>query len=67
MSNLGQLLVSNRKSQSVPDGTLERNHYHCPISCEHPQPFITGELLLCGRCYFVDDQITPMVECECNG
>jgi hypothetical protein len=39
-------------------------HYHCPEECEHPQPFILGELLLCGRCWFRDGELTPMVECS---
>ena len=42
---------------------VERDHYHCPHGCEHPQPFIVGELLLCGRCYFVEDCLTVMVPC----
>jgi hypothetical protein len=41
----------------------ERDHYHCPLGCEHPQPFIVGELLLCGRCYFKHDDLTPMAPC----
>jgi hypothetical protein len=42
---------------------LETEHFHCPQGCEHPQPFIAGELLLCGRCYFVHDELTPMEPC----
>lgn len=42
----------------------ERDHYHCPFGDEHPQPFVAGGLLLCGRCYFVDDVLTIMVECS---
>lgn len=41
----------------------ERDHLHCPEGCEHPQPFTIGELTLCGRCFFVDDELTPMVPC----
>jgi hypothetical protein len=49
---------------------IERDHYHCPEGCEHPQPFIVGELLLCGRCYFKHDDLTPMAQCDpelCGG
>jgi hypothetical protein len=45
-------------------GMAERDHYHCPQGCEHPQPFIVGELLVCGRCYFKHDDLTPMDPCS---
>lgn len=38
-------------------------HAHCPYECEHPQPFVLDGVLVCGRCAFVDDTITPMVPC----
>lgn len=39
-------------------------HAHCPLDCEHPQPFVafTGDLL-CGRCFFIEKKITKMVPC----
>jgi hypothetical protein len=43
---------------------IERDHYHCPEDCEHPQAFIVGELLVCGRCWFAHDTVTPMAACD---
>lgn len=42
------------------------SHAHCPLGCEHPQPFIPfadTSRLLCGGCYFVDNRITDMAPC----
>lgn len=29
-------------------------HAHCEYGCEHPQPFMDGADLLCGRCWFIE-------------
>ncbi len=42
----------------------DRDHYHCPLGCEHPQPFLEGEILFCGRCWFVVGRPTVMVLCD---
>jgi hypothetical protein len=42
----------------------ERDHYHCPRGCEHPQPFCAGMLLLCALCFYVDGLVTIMVPCS---
>jgi hypothetical protein len=45
-------------------------HGHCPDGCEHPQPFMRGGLLLCGRCWFKYGEETEMVPCDetiCEG
>jgi hypothetical protein len=50
------------------------DHYHCPLGCEHPQPFVLRRprsggksqhrvVLLCGRCWFVDGVATVVVPC----
>jgi hypothetical protein len=38
---------------------------HCPLDCEHPQPFEQDGVLYCGRCYFKPPQsiLTAMVPC----
>ncbi len=42
------------------------DHAHCPLECEHPQPFYDDRLkeLLCGRCWFVHGLCTIMVPCN---
>ncbi len=47
--------------------TTERNHLHCPLMHEHPQPFSVGDLILCGLCFYWEDRITPMVPCVPGG
>jgi hypothetical protein len=42
----------------------ERDHYHCPAGCSHPQPFSCGELLLCALCWHFRNVITVMVPCS---
>lgn len=44
--------------------STHREHYHCPLECEHPQPIVCDDgRRLCGRCWFVDDVRTEMVLC----
>ncbi len=38
-------------------------HAHCPWACDHPQPFISGGKLFCGRCWFVEGVAVEMVPC----
>ncbi len=38
-------------------------HAHCPHDCFHPQPFVDGERLFCGRCLYEYDTVTEMVPC----
>jgi hypothetical protein len=40
------------------------NHAHCPNGCEHPQPFIINDELMCGRCAHKDGIFVPMVPCR---
>ncbi len=44
---------------------LERgvSHAHCPLLCEHPQPFDADGVLWCGRCWFLCGTRTEMVAC----
>lgn len=39
------------------------SHAHCPNGCEHPQPFIFDEKLICGRCFHKWDEIVTMTPC----
>lgn len=40
-----------------------RDHYHCPLGCEHPQPFLSLDgQLLCGRCA-TEGRLTEVVPC----
>ncbi len=42
------------------------SHAHCPYSCEHPQPFLLyGWVLICGACFFKNEEITFMIPCKC--
>ena len=46
------------------------SHGHCPLDCEHPQPFAIGDYLYCGRCWFVDGVLTEFEPCgpeNCEG
>lgn len=48
------------------DAWCEENgthHGHCPLGCEHPQPFVHQGRLICGRCFFKHGDITEMVPC----
>jgi hypothetical protein len=38
-------------------------HAHCPHDCEHPQPQLDGDDLLCGRCLVIERRRTPMLPC----
>lgn len=40
------------------------SHGHCPLDCEHPQPFVANGTLYCGRCWFRDSQLTEMIPCK---
>jgi hypothetical protein len=46
-----------------PEVIGARDHYHCPLACEHPQAVAVGELLLCGLCWLFHDRVTIMVPC----
>ena len=39
------------------------SHAHCKYLCEHPQPFMLGEQLVCGRCAIIDNEINEMIPC----
>ena len=41
----------------------DTDHAHCPYNCEHPQPFMNEEDLICGRCWFVDCIRSVMIPC----
>lgn len=48
--------------------TGERDHCHCPLGCEHPQPFwincpLTGPREVCGRCWVKNGDLTNVVPC----
>lgn len=38
-------------------------HAHCPMDCEHPQPFMDGVDLICCRCCVYEDRRSVMVPC----
>ncbi len=38
-------------------------HGHCPLGCEHPQPFDALGSEYCGRCWHVDGVMTEMEPC----
>lgn len=39
-------------------------HGHCPLDCEHPQPFRHPDgRFLCGRCWLVENIEAEMVAC----
>jgi hypothetical protein len=38
-------------------------HAHCPFDCEHPQPILDGDELLCLRCLTFEGRRTPMIPC----
>lgn len=39
-------------------------HYHCPLDCEHPQPFKGDDgRVYCGRCRFVHERLTECILC----
>lgn len=45
------------------------SHAHCPLECEHPQPFTSDGKLYCGKCWFDSWTLTEMVPCTpevCN-
>lgn len=42
------------------------SHAHCPLGCEHPQPFFFQGEYICGRCAFIDNIKTPMDPCKCD-
>ena len=39
------------------------DHSHCPLGCEHPQPFVYKNKVICGRCWFVSNIVTEMIPC----
>lgn len=39
------------------------DHAHCPYDCEHPQPFEDFGVAVCGACWFINKELTPMVLC----
>lgn len=42
------------------------DHAHCPLDCEHPQPILTVDGLICGRCAVIDGVVTLMEPCLPN-
>jgi hypothetical protein len=52
------------KVRQIGTNSLVRDHLHCSEMCEHPQPFCVGEMILCGRCFYFRDRVTPMIECS---
>ncbi len=38
-------------------------HSHCPDRCEHPQPFLYADKLVCGRCLIRFGEVVEMVPC----
>ena len=44
-------------------------HSHCPDGCEHPQPIILEDRLVCGRCLIRFNETVDMLPCDptiCN-
>jgi hypothetical protein len=39
------------------------DHAHCPDDCWHPQPFMDGDDLICGRCFLIHKMRTVMIPC----
>lgn len=39
------------------------NHSHCINECEHPQPFMLENNLVCGRCWFIYKIKNIMIPC----
>lgn len=39
------------------------SHAHCPLECDHPQPFIHDGKLVCGCCLIMGGIVTEMVPC----
>jgi hypothetical protein len=44
-------------------GTGIMTHMHCPLGCEHPQPFEGDGKWWCARCWVIDSIHTEMVPC----
>lgn len=40
------------------------DHAHCPEGCEHPQPIVDGERLLCGQCLVLRRHVSEMLPCS---
>lgn len=41
-------------------------HGHCPYGCEHPQPFMHKNKLICGQCAVMCNEILEMIPCDPN-
>lgn len=39
------------------------DHAHCPEGCEHPQPVLDGEELICGKHWVILKIRLPMTPC----
>jgi hypothetical protein len=39
-------------------------HAHCPHGCSHPQPFLLGGVMFCGKHYHDDGEYIRMVPCS---
>ena len=50
-------------SEGTRPKIVDPDHMHCPLRCEHPQPFMRGDQAFCGRCWFVNRVMTEMVPC----
>lgn len=59
-------MAATPRTTSYTVWCIERavSHAHCPLWCDHPQPFttVTGDLL-CGSCWHVYGRITIMDPC----
>jgi hypothetical protein len=40
------------------------DHAHCPGECERPQPFVLEGVLYCGKHWFDDRTLLPMLPCR---
>jgi hypothetical protein len=38
-------------------------HGHCPLDCEHPQPLLYRDKLVCGRCLILCRTVSEIVPC----
>jgi len=67
-----EISVEERPATEYETWCLENNvsHAHCPLGCDHPQPFLDSEgNLVCGCCHFEHKVTTLMDLCtpeNCN-
>lgn len=63
MSSVREAMVEAVERKAAWYARHDCSHAHCPLDCEHPQPFLDGDILLCGRCWFIEGRQTEMVAC----